>query len=131
MPIMTASLSRLGLFPKKLRDHALAGSHYPHTVIVAIGNVDIPLRVHITPMRPVQSSRDGWTVVAGTTPTSSSNCRDDSSRRVNMTNGVVLGVHDQQVTVVITPDGLGGSPGSCKCWTTVATVATLASPGVG
>src|SRR5262245_21225746 len=86
--------------------------HYPHTVIVAIGDIDIALRVHVTAMRPVQSSRDGWPVVAGPTPTSPSDRRDDPSHRVNMTNGMVLGIHDQQVAVVVTPDGLGGSPGS-------------------
>jgi len=32
MPIMTASLSRLGLFPKKLRDHALGISYTPKGV---------------------------------------------------------------------------------------------------
>src|SRR5215510_12073867 len=106
-------------------------SNHPHTVVVAICNVDVLLRVHVTSMWPVQSSSDRWPIVAGTAPASASNGRDHSSHRVNMTYCVVLGVHDQQVAVVVTPNGLRGSPGSGESWTTLTTVATCASTSVG
>src|SRR5262249_41376583 len=102
-------------------------SDHPHTVVVAISNVDVPLRVYVTSMGPVQSGSDRWSVVAGAAPASSSDRRDHASHRVNMTNGMVLGVYDQQIAVVITPNGLGCPPGGCESRTTVTTVATLAS----
>src|SRR5262245_8626314 len=98
--------------------------NHPHTVVVAIRNVDIPLRVYVTSMWPVQSSSDRWPIVAGTAPASASDGRDRTSHRVNMTYCVVLSVHDQQVAVVVTPDGLRGPPGGSESWPTITTVAT-------
>ena len=105
--------------------------NHPHTVVVAISNVDVSLRVDVTPMWPVQSGRDRWSIVTGTAPASSSDGRDYTSHRINKTNGVVLGVHDQQVAVVVTPNGFRGAPGGGESRTTVTTVATCTSTGVG
>src|SRR5882672_5229797 len=110
--------------------HLVCPNHQ-HTVVVAISNVDVPLRVHVTSMWPVQSSSDCWPIVASTAAASSSDGRDHTSHRINKTNSVVLGVHDQQVAVVVTPDGLRCPPGGGESWTTITTVATLTSPGVG
>src|SRR5262249_3618190 len=112
------------------RAQHLAGPNHPHTGVVAIRNVDIPLRVYVTSMLTVQSRSKPLPTVAGTAPASASDGRDHSSHRVNMTYRVVLGVHDQQVAVVVTPDGLRGSPGSGESWTTLTTVATCASTSV-
>ena len=51
--------------------------------------------------------RDRWAVVTGTAPASSGDRRDYPGHRLDETIGVVLSVHDQQVAVVVTPDGLG------------------------
>src|SRR6266568_8147443 len=85
--------------------------NHPHTVVVAISNVDVPLGVHVTAMWPVQSGSDGWPIVASTAPASPSDGRDHTSHCVNMTNSVILRVDDQQVAVVVTSNGLRGPPG--------------------
>src|SRR5439155_11508222 len=72
----------------------LSFPNHAHTVVVAISNVDVPVRVHVTAMWPVQSGRDCWPIVASTTPASSSDGRNHASHRVDKTNGVVLGIDD-------------------------------------
>src|SRR5712691_118096 len=108
----------------------LGGPNHPHPVIVAISDVDIPLLVHVTSMRPVQAGSDRRSRVAHTAPAPPGNRRDHASHRVNTTNGVIFGIHDQEIAVVVTPHGLGRPPGGGYSRPPVTTVATLASASV-
>ena len=89
------------LFPR------LLCPNHPYTVVVTIRNVEVPLRIHLTSMWPVQAGGDGWSIVTSTAAASPGDGRDHTSHRVNQTNGMVLGVHNQQVAVMVTPNGLG------------------------
>src|SRR5262249_47531437 len=51
--------------------------------------------------------------------------------RVNAADGVVLGVDDQQVAVVITAYGLWSPPGRCQGRSAVTAIATFPGTGVG
>src|SRR5262249_41931784 len=71
------------LVVRSTRAQPLLDLNHPHTVVVAVSNVDVPLRIHVTSMWPVQSGSDRWPSVASTTPASSSDGRDHTSHRVN------------------------------------------------
>src|SRR5882724_8753386 len=108
----------------------LGGPNHPHPVIVAISDIDIPLLVHVTSMRPVQAGSDRRSRVAHTAPAPPGDRRDHASHRVNAANGVIFGIHDQEIAVVVTPNGLGRPPGGGYSRPPVTTVATLPSASV-
>src|SRR5262249_20897918 len=105
--------------------------YHAHTMIIAIGNVDIALRVYVTPVRPVQPGSRCRPAIALTTLMAPGNGGDHTCRRINAADGMVLRINHYQVIVMVAAYSLRGSPGGCKGWSTVAVIATLASAGVG
>src|SRR5207237_352955 len=79
-------------------------------------------RVHVTSMRSIQAGSDRRSRVAHTAPAPPGDRRDHASHRVNAANGVIFSIHDQEIAVVVTPNGLGRPPGSSYSRPPVPTV---------
>lgn len=62
-------------------------------MVVAIGNIQIALRIDVTPMRPVEPglSRRATIAVASTVP--SGNGCDHAGHHIDTADGMILGVH--------------------------------------
>src|SRR5215467_6491268 len=113
--------------------HVSASSHtdHAHPVVDPVSDIQIALGVYAAAMRPLQTSCRGRTAVAIAPLMPAGNGGDNAGNSINAADGIILGVHDDNVVVMIAPDGLGRPPGGGQGGTTVAAVAPLASTGKG
>jgi hypothetical protein len=110
---------------------ALHHTDHPHPMVDTVGDIQIPLRVYATSVGPLQASCRGGAAIAIATLVSASDRGHDASDDINTADGMVFGVHDDNVVVMVAPDGLGGSPSGNQSGAAVATVAPFTGTGKG
>jgi len=75
---------------------------YPHAVVVAVGYVDVAIGVDATAVGPVHGGISGRSTITLTSQPSTGNGGDNPGNSVDAPDGVVLGIHHDDVVLGIT-----------------------------
>lgn len=102
-----------------------------HAVVVAIGDIQIALGIHTTPMWPIKSCRCSGAVVALTPKLTARNRGHNASGRINTANCVILSIDHQHVFLGVTTQRLGRAPRGGQSRTAITAVTAFASTGKG
>src|SRR5712692_9632622 len=110
---------------------ALSYTDHPHPVVDPVGDIQISLGVYAAAVRPFQASCRGGTAIAIATLVPASDSGHDTGHGIDAADRIVFGVHDDNVIVMVAPDGLGCPPGGSQSGTAVAAVAPRTGAGKG
>src|SRR5713101_6482160 len=103
----------------------------PHPVIDPVGNIQIPLRVYPTAMGTLQAGFCGRSTVAIASLMPAGDGGHDAGHGIDAADRMILRVHDDDVVLMVAPDGLGRTPGGGQGGAAVAAVPPLAGPSEG
>ena len=106
---MSEALSVMHSVPSRLAQHtpALPHTDHAHPVVDAIGDIQIALRVYAAAVGPLQTGCRGGAAVAIATLVPTSDGGHDAGHGIDAADGIVFCVHDDNVVVMVAPDGLG------------------------
>src|SRR5207247_8052332 len=117
-------------FPRLLRHApALCPTARAHPVLDPVGDIQIALGVYAAAVGPLQAGRRGGAAVAIAALVPTGDGGHDAGDGINAADRIVFGVHDDNVIVMVAPDGLGRPPGGGQGGTAVAAVAPCTGAG--
>src|SRR5262245_6488424 len=105
--------------------------NYPHPVVDAVSDIQIALGIYAAAVRSLQAGCSGGSAVAIAALVPASNGGHDTGHGIDTADRIIFCIHDNNVVVMVAPDGLGCSPGGGQGGSTVTAVAPLTGAGKG